>query len=80
MRLRINLKDKNLVNKAIKEDLEQHAGQIEKIAVGIAAADRGEVIAHDDVIVEMENLIAKKLKKNHKNCLDKTGRPIIQKD
>jgi predicted transcriptional regulator len=56
----VHLEDQNLVNQAIKEDLERHAGQIEKIAQGIAAADRGEVIAHEDVITEMETLIANK--------------------
>jgi len=60
----VHLEDQNLVNKAIKEDLERHAGQIEKIARGIAAADRGEVIAHDDVIREMESLIANKAQGN----------------
>ena len=36
---------------------ETHAGQVEKITQGIAAADRGELIAHDDVMREMEDLI-----------------------
>ncbi|MEQ1530616.1 MAG: ribbon-helix-helix protein, CopG family, partial [Methylococcales bacterium] len=38
-----------LVNQAIKEYLETHAWQVEKITQGIAAADRGALIAHDDV-------------------------------
>jgi len=46
-----------LVNQAIKEYLETHAWQIEKITQGIAAADRGELVAHDDVMREMEDLI-----------------------
>jgi predicted transcriptional regulator len=46
-----------LVNQALKEYLEQHAWQIEKITQGIAAADRGELIDHDEVIKEMEDLI-----------------------
>ncbi|MBL1265841.1 CopG family ribbon-helix-helix protein [Candidatus Methylomicrobium oryzae] len=68
------------MNKAIKEDLERHVEQIEKIAEGIAAADRGEVLAHDDVMSEMESLIAKKLEETDENCLDQAKRPIIQKD
>lgn len=75
----MNLEDQNLVNQAIKEDLERHAGQIEKIAEGTAAADRGEVIAHEDVIAEMETLIANKTQKIGENCLDQAGRPNIQK-
>jgi hypothetical protein len=59
--------------------LTKHARQIEKIAVGIAAADRGEVIAHDDVMREMESLIAKKLKKPDKNCLDQARHPKYTK-
>jgi predicted transcriptional regulator len=45
------------VNKALKKELEQQAGQIEKIARGIAAADRGECFNHEQVMQEMENLI-----------------------
>jgi len=45
------------VNKALKKDLEQQAGQIEKIAQGIAAADRGELFDHDQVMQEIENRI-----------------------
>jgi predicted transcriptional regulator len=45
------------VNKALKEDLEHQAYQIEKIAHGIAAADQGELFDHDQVMREMENLI-----------------------
>jgi len=51
-----------LVNQAIKEYLEAHAWQVEKITQGIAAADRGELIAHDDVMREMEDLIERKAK------------------
>lgn len=53
-----------LVNQALKEYLEHHAWQIEKIAQGIAAAERGELIAHDDVMREMEDLIAGKVQGN----------------
>lgn len=49
-----------LVNQALKEYLEQHAWQIEKIAKGIAAADRGELVDHDVVMKEMEELIDSK--------------------
>ena len=51
-----------LVNQAIKEYLETHAWQVEKITQGIAAADLGELIAHDDVMREMEDLIERKAK------------------
>ena len=53
-----------LVNQAIKEYLETHAWQVEKLTQGIAAADRGELIAHDDVMREMEGLIERKAKGN----------------
>jgi predicted transcriptional regulator len=53
-----------LVNQALKEYLEHHAWQIEKITQGIAAADRGDLVAHDDVMREMEDLIASKAKGN----------------
>jgi predicted transcriptional regulator len=49
-----------LVNQALKEYLEQHAWQIEKISQGIAAADRNELINHDIVMKEMEDLIERK--------------------
>lgn len=49
-----------IVNQALKEYLQHHAWQIEKINQGIAAADRGEIVEHDDVMREMEELIARK--------------------
>ena len=49
-----------LVNQAIKEYLKTHAWQVEKITQGIAAADRSELVAHDDVMREMEDLIERK--------------------
>lgn len=49
-----------LVNQAIKEYLEAHAWQIEKITQGIAAADRGELVDHDQVMQEMDDLINRK--------------------
>jgi predicted transcriptional regulator len=49
-----------LVNQALKEYLEQHAWQIEKISQGIAAAERGELVDHNVVMKEMEELIERK--------------------
>jgi len=49
-----------LVNQAIKEYLEAHAWQIEKITQGIAAADRGELVDHNQVMQEMDDLINRK--------------------
>ena len=51
-----------LVNQAIKEYLQAHTWQIEKITQGIAAADRGELIDHDDMMRELEDLIEEKSK------------------
>jgi len=51
-----------LVNQAIKEYLELHTWQIEKIQEGIEAADRGEVIAHEAVMVEMDAMIEESIK------------------
>ncbi|MGH8614748.1 MAG: CopG family ribbon-helix-helix protein [Gammaproteobacteria bacterium] len=51
-----------LVNQAIKEYLDLHAWQIEKIQEGIEAADRGELTAHEDVMAEMDALIEEKIK------------------
>ncbi len=50
-----------LVNQALKEYLEHHAWQIEKISQGITAADRGELVDHDVVMKEMEELIESKV-------------------
>ncbi len=50
-----------IVNQALKEYLEQHAWQIEKIGQGIAAADRGELVDHEVVMKEMEELIESKV-------------------
>jgi predicted transcriptional regulator len=51
-----------LVNQALREYLKTHAWQIEKITQGIVAADRGELVDHDDVMREMEELIEQKAK------------------
>jgi len=42
-----------LVNQAIKEYLELHAWQLGKIEAGLAAADRGELVPHDEVFNEL---------------------------
>ncbi|AEG00367.1 CopG domain protein DNA-binding domain protein [Methylomonas methanica MC09] len=54
--------DSLLVNQALREYLKTHAWQVEKITQGIAAADRGELVDHDDVMREMEELIEQKAK------------------
>ncbi len=51
-----------LVNQALKEYLQHHAWQIEKVTQGIAAADRGELIDHDDMMRELEELIEENAK------------------
>ncbi|BBA34049.1 putative transcriptional regulator [Methylocaldum marinum] len=51
-----------LVNQAIQEYLKLHAWQIQKIEAGIAAADRGDVIPHEDVMGEMDALIEEKIR------------------
>jgi predicted transcriptional regulator len=43
------------------EYLETHTWQVEKITQGIAAADRGELVAHDDVMCGMEDLMRNKI-------------------
>lgn len=49
-----------IVNQALKEYLQSHAWQIEKITQGIAAAERGELVDHDVVMREMAELIDQK--------------------
>ena len=51
-----------LVNQALREYLKTHAWQVEKITQGIVAADRGELVDHDDVMREIEELIEQKAK------------------
>lgn len=46
-----------LVNLAIKEYLDLHAWQIEKVQEGIEAAERGQWVAHEAVMAEMDALI-----------------------
>jgi predicted transcriptional regulator len=50
-----------IVNQALKEYLAHHAWQIEKITQGIAAADQGKLVDHDEVLKEMDDLIKRKL-------------------
>lgn len=50
-----------LVNQAIKEYLDLHAWQIEKIQEGIEAAEQGHTIPHEDVMAEMDNLIQEQI-------------------
>ena len=50
-----------LVNQAIKEYLDLHAWQIEKIPEGVEAADRGQLIPHEDVMAEMDALIQERI-------------------
>jgi len=51
-----------LVNQAIKEYLQTHAWQIEKVTQGMAAADRGELVEHDQLMQEIEKMIVEKEK------------------
>jgi predicted transcriptional regulator len=51
-----------LVNQAIKEYLQTHAWQIEKISQGIAAAARGELVEHASLMQEIEDLLKEKEK------------------
>jgi len=53
-----------LVNQAIKEYLDLHAWQIEKIQEGIEAADRGQTIPHEEVMAEMDALIQEQIKRH----------------
>ena len=52
-----------LVNQAIKEYLDTHGWQIDKVMKGIEAADRGEFISHSNVMKEMDTLIQSKTHK-----------------
>nr|WP_305909054.1 CopG family transcriptional regulator [Methylomarinum sp. Ch1-1]MDP4521938.1 CopG family transcriptional regulator [Methylomarinum sp. Ch1-1] len=51
-----------LVNQALKEYQQHHAWPIEKVTQGIVAADRGELVDHDDMMRELEELIDEKAK------------------
>jgi predicted transcriptional regulator len=52
----------DIVNQVLKEYLQHHTGQIEKIQEGITASDRGERVDHDDMMNELEELLAEKAK------------------
>ena len=43
----------DLVNQAIKQFLDLLSWQIERIEEGIAAADRGDVVPHEEVFAEL---------------------------
>lgn len=49
-----------VVNQAIKEYLDTHSWQIDKVKKGIEAADRGKLVSHSDVMQEMDVLIQSK--------------------
>ena len=49
-----------LVNQAIKEYLDTHRWQVDKVMKGIDAADRDELFSHSDVMQEMDMLIQSK--------------------
>lgn len=49
-----------LVNQAIKEYLELHTWQLGKIEAGMAAADRGELVPHEQVFSELRASIEKR--------------------
>ena len=51
-----------LVNQAIKEYLQTHAWQIEKVTQGMAAADCDELVEHDQLMQEIEEMIVEKEK------------------
>lgn len=53
-----------LVNQAIKEYLDLHAWQIEKIEEGIAAADRGELVPHEDIFSELRATIENRIRES----------------
>ena len=49
-----------VIEDALKQYIETQAWQIEGVKEAMAAMDRGEGIAHEDVMAEMEALIEKK--------------------
>ena len=53
-----------LVNQAIKEYLDLHAWQIEKIQEGIEAAKRGQTVPHGEVMAEMDALIQQQIERH----------------
>ncbi len=50
-----------VVNDALEQYIAEQAWQIEAIKEGIAAADRGEVVPHEDVVAKWERKLADRL-------------------
>ena len=50
-----------VVNDALEQYIAEQAWQIEAIEEGIVAADRGEVVPHDDVVAKWERKLADRL-------------------
>ena len=57
-----------IVNQALKEYLHHHAWQNEKINQDTAAADRGELVEHEDVMHEMETIAQPSPEDEFFNC------------
>ncbi len=57
-----------LINQAIKECLKNYAKPIEKTAKGMAIADRGEVIIHNEVMNAMEAILQPVAENNFFSC------------
>jgi predicted transcriptional regulator len=51
-----------IVNQAIREYLQTHTWQLEKINQGIAAAEQGELLSHAKFMQKIEALIEQKVK------------------
>jgi len=51
-----------LVNQAIKEYLDLHVWQVGKIEAGLAAADQGELVPHDEVFNELRTSLEKRVR------------------
>ena len=50
-----------VVNDALEQYIVEQAWQIEAIKEGIVAADRGEVVPHEDVVAKWERKLADRL-------------------
>lgn len=61
---RLDRSRNELINQAIAEYLDLHTWQIDKIQRGIDAANRGEVIPHEDVMAEMDALIQERIERH----------------
>lgn len=51
-----------LVGQAIDQYLDYHAWKLERVAEGVAAADRGELVEHDDLFGELRRRYRAKLR------------------